>query len=172
MSDLTSAHHKVNFDNFGGLGQTNYFNGYVAGNFTTLSSIGATFDFKVTTNGGVKLYINNEDKPYISDWNKNISTSFTTSYVATGSSQPISLELQFNNYQNLHSLKLEWRKTGAVSWQEVDSSFYQDVSVNPILIDSNKIENLTYLVVGKSLEEINDQYYGFPITDKIVIRNK
>ena len=172
MSDLTSAHYNINFDNFGGLGQTNYFTGFAVGNFTTLSSIGTTFDFKVTTNGGVKFYINNEDKPYISDWNNTTSTSFTASYVATGSSQPIALELQFNNYQNLHSLKLEWRKTGTSSWQEVDSSFYQDVSVIPVLIDSNKIENLQYLVVGKTLEEINDQYYGFPVTDKIVIRNK
>jgi hypothetical protein len=172
MSDLTSAHHNINFDNFGGLGQTNYFNGSAFGNFNTLSSIGATLDFKVTTNGGVKFYINNEDKPYISDWTNSISTSFTASYVATGSSQPITLELQFNNYQNLHNLKLEWRKTGEISWQEVNSSFYQDFSVSPILIDNDKIENITYLVVGKTLEEINDQYYGFPVTDKIVIRNK
>ncbi|NBR15292.1 MAG: hypothetical protein EBU01_12060, partial [Crocinitomicaceae bacterium] len=57
--------------------------GYSVGNFTALSSIGATFDFKVTTNGGVKLYINNEDNPYISDWTNSSSTSFTTSYVAT-----------------------------------------------------------------------------------------
>ncbi len=172
MSDLTSAHHNVSFDNFSGLGQTNYFNGYILGNFTTLSSIGATFDFKVTTNGGVKFYINNESKPYISDWNNTSSTSFTTSYVATGSSQPIVLELQFNNYQNSHNLKLEWKKTGEASWQEVNSSFYQDVSNSPVLIDSDKIENITYLVVGKTLEEINDQYYGFPVTDNIVIRNK
>jgi len=149
-----------------------YFNGYALGNFTALSSIGATFDFKVTTNGGVKFYINDEDKPYISDWNNTSTTSFTTSYVTTGSSQPISFELQFNNYQNLHSLKLEWRKSGTSSWQPIDSSFYQDNAVSPILIDSNKIENLTYLVVGKTLEDINDQYYGFPVTDKIVIRSK
>jgi hypothetical protein len=172
MSDLTSAHHNINFDNFSGLGQTNYFNGIASGNFTALSSIGATLDFKVTTNGGVKLYINNEDNPYISDWSNNSTSTFTTSYVATGSSQPITFELQFNNYQNLHSLKLEWKKTGEISYQEINSSFYQDVSVNPILIDSDKIENITYLVVGKTLEEINDQYYGFPVTDKIVIRNK
>ena len=172
MSDITSAHHNINFDNFSGLGQTNYFNGYATGNFTTISSIGATFDFKVTTNGGVKLYINNEENPYISDWNNNSSNTFTTSYVATGSSQPISLELHFNNYQNLHNLKLEWKKTGSLNWQELNNSFYQDNSVNPVLIDTNKIENLTYLVVGKTLEEINDQYYGFPVTDKIVIRNK
>jgi len=172
MSDLTSAHHNINFDNFSGLGQTNYFNGIASGNFNTLSSIGATLDFKVTTNGGVKLYINNEDKPYISNWSNSSSSSFTTSYVATGSSEPITFELQFNNYQNLHSLKLEWRKTGEISYQEVNSSFYQDASNDPILIDSDKIENITYLVVGKTLEEINDQYYGFPATDKIVIRNK
>ena len=60
----------------------------------------------------------------------------------------------------------------SVIWQDVDSSFYQDSSVSPILIDSNKIEKLSYLVVGKTLDEINDQYYGFPLTDKIVIRNK
>ena len=172
MSDLTSAHHNINFNNFSGLGQTNYFNGIASGNFTALSSIGATFDFRITSNGGVKFYINNEDKPYISNWSNTSTNSFTTSYVATGSSQPITFELQFNNYQNLHSLKLEWRKTGEISYQEVNSSFYQDISVSPILIDSDKIENITYLVVGKTLEEINDQYYGFPATDKIVIRNK
>jgi len=172
MSNLTSAHHNVNFDNFSGLGQTNYFNGFAVGNFTAQSSLGSTFDFKVTTNGGVKLYINNEEKPYISNWKNTTSTSFSASYVAIGSSQPISLELQFNNYQNIHNLKLEWRKTGSSTWQEVDSSFYQDVSANPVLISSNKIEKLSYLVVGKTLEEINDQYYGFPLTDKIVIRNK
>ena len=55
---------------------------------------------------------------------------------------------------------------------KVYNYFYLDNSVSPVLIDSNKIENITYLVVGKTLEEINDQYYGFPVTDKIVIRNK
>jgi hypothetical protein len=172
MSDLTSAYHKVDINNFSGLGQTNYFNGYIVGDFTSLSSAGSTFDFKITTNGGVKLFINNEEKPYISSWKNSSSTSFTTSYVATGSSQPVLLDLHFNNYQNDHILKLEWRKTGTSSWQDVDSSFYQDVEVSPILVDSNKIQNLTYLVVGKTLSEINDQYYGFPLTDKIVIRSK
>jgi hypothetical protein len=172
MSDLTSAYHKVDINNFSGLGQTNYFNGYIVGDFTSLSSAGSTFDFKITTNGGVKLFINNEEKPYISSWKNSSSTSFTTSYVATGSSQPVLLDLHFNNYQNDHILKLEWRKTGTSSWQDVDSSFYQDVEVSPILVDSNKIQNLTYLVVGKTLSEINNQYYGFPLTDKIVIRSK
>jgi hypothetical protein len=54
MSDTTSAYHNVDINNFSGLGQTNYFNGYLLGDFATLSSIGASFDFKITTNGGVK----------------------------------------------------------------------------------------------------------------------
>jgi hypothetical protein len=73
MSNITSAHYNINFDNFSGLGQTNYFNGYAIGDFTTQSSLGSTFDFKVTTNGGIKLYINNEEKPYISNWKNKTS---------------------------------------------------------------------------------------------------
>lgn len=172
MSDLTSAHHKIEFDNFTGLGQTNYFNGYSVGNFSTLSSVGSTFDFRITTNGGVKFFINDEELPRISNW-KNVTTStFTTSYVATGSSQPISFHLYFNNNENAHNLKLEWRKTGSSNWSNIDSSFYEDTPVTPVIISTDKIQNLSYMVVGKTLDEINDQYYGFPITDKIVIRSK
>jgi hypothetical protein len=118
------------------------------------------------------LFINNEERPYISNWKNITNNIFTTSYVATGSSQPILFELQFNNYQNEHSLKLEWKKTGTSIWQNIDTSFYQDYSAYPVLIDSNKIQKITYLAVGKTLEEIDDQYNGFPITDKIVIRSK
>ena len=80
--------------------------------------------------------------------------------------------MQFNNYQNAHNLKLEWRKTGTSSWQDINSSFYEDFSASPVLINSSKVQNITYLVVGKTLDEINDQYYGFPPTDKLVIRSK
>jgi hypothetical protein len=172
MSNLTSAHHNLDISNFSGLGQSYYFNGFSIGEFTTLSSIGSTLDFRITTNGGIKLYINDEENPYISKWKNNDLTSFTTSYVATGSSQPIKLELQFNNYQSDHSIKLEWKKTGSSTWNHVDSSFYLEPSVLPVNIDVNKIQNITYLVVGKNLSDINDEYLGFPATDKIVIRNK
>lgn len=172
MSDSTTATHNLNFSNLSGFGQSYYFNGYSIANFISNSSIGTTFDFQITTNGGVKFFINNEPNAYITSWKNNSLNSFTTSYVATGASQPISFELQFNNYENNHTLKLEWRKTGSLTWYEVNNSFYMDYSAYPILISSDKIHNLDYLVVGKSLSEINDIYNGFPITDKIVIRNK
>jgi hypothetical protein len=172
MSDFTSAHYKIDINNFSGLGQSYYFNGFAIGEFTTLSSIGSTLDFRIITNGGVNFYINDEENPYISKWkNSNLST-LTTSYVATGSSQPIKLELHFNNYQSDYYLKLEWKKTGSSTWNDVDSSFYLEPSVDPVIIDANKIQNITYLAVGKNLSDINDRYLGFPATDKIVIRNK
>ena len=171
-SDLTSANYNVDIKKFSGLGQSYYYNGFILGEFITLSSIGVTYDFKVTTNGGINLYINDEDKPYISNWKNTSLNSYTSSYAATGSSQPIKLELHFNNYQNDHLLKLEWRKTGTSLWNQVDSSFYLDSLSSPVNLDTNKIQNITFLSIGKNLSDINDEYLGFPVTDKIVIRNK
>ena len=42
----------------------------------------------------------------------------------------------------------------------------------PVLINANKIKNLSYLVVGKTFDEINTPTLGFAETDRIVIRNK
>jgi hypothetical protein len=171
-SDLISTHNKLSIDNFSGLGQTNYFNGQIIGDFITKSSIGSSFDFRITTNGGVKLSINNEVAPYINQWKNNSLNSFTTSYVATGSSVPVKLAIEFCNLENSHSIKAEWRQSGTLTWYDIDSSFYFEPSNAPILINANKIKNLSYLVVGKSLDEINDPNLGFAETDRIVIRNK
>ena len=157
---------------FSGLGQTNYFNGVIEGDFITKSSIGTTFDFRVTSNGGVKLIINDESNPYISQWKNNSLNSFTTSYVATGSSVAINLKIQFCNLENDHTIKAEWRKTGEVAWNDIDSSFYFEPDISPILIDANKIKNLSYLVVGKTQDEINTPTLGFPETDRFTLRNK
>ncbi len=170
--DLRSTHHKVDISKFSGLGQTNYFNGVIEGDFITKSSIGSTFDFRITSNGGIKLIINNESNPYISQWKNNSLNSFTTSYVATGSSVAINLKIQFCNLENDHTIKAEWRKTGEVAWNDIDSSFYFEPDISPILIDANKIKNLSYLVVGKTQDEINTPTLGFPETDRFTLRNK
>lgn len=171
-SNLISTYDKLDISNFSGLGQTNYFNGEIVGDFISKASIGSTFDFRITTNGGVKLYINNEDSPYINQWKNNSLTSFTTSYVATGSSVNMNLKVQFCNYENDHTIKAEWRKTGSAAWNDIDSSFYLETDLSPILINANKIKNLSYIVVGKSLSEINTPTLGLPETDKFVVRNK
>lgn len=170
--NLKSAHSKLDISNFSGLGQTNYFNGEIIGDFITKASIGTTFDFRITTNGGVKFIINEEESPYINKWKNNSLNSFTTSYVATGSSVPINLKLQFCNFENDHIIKAEWRKTGEVSWNDIDSSFYFEPDIAPILVDANKIKNLSYIVVGKTFDEINTPTLGLPETDKLILRNK
>ena len=170
--DLRSTHNKLDIANFSGLGQTNYFNGEIVGDFITKSSIGTTFDFRITTNGGVKLIINNEESPYISKWKNNSLNSFTTSYVATGTSVSLNLKVQFCNFENNHQIKAEWRKTGEVAWNDIDSSFYFEPDIAPILVDANKIKNLAYIVVGKTFDEINTPTLGFPETDKLILRNK
>ena len=171
-SDLISTHNKLNISNFSGLGQTNYFNGKIIGDFISKASIGSTFDFRITTNGGVKLLINNENAPYINQWKNNSNNSFTTAYSATGSSVPIKLSIEFCNLENEHSIKAEWRQTGTSNWYDIDSSFYFEPDNAPVLINANKIKNLSYLVVGKTFDEINTPTLGFAETDRIVIRNK
>jgi hypothetical protein len=170
--DLRSAHNKSDISNFSGLGQTNYFNGVLTGDFISKSSIGTTFDFRITSNGGIKLIINEETSPYISQWKNTTSNSFTASYVATGASSAINLKIEFCNQENDHFLKAEWRKTGEVSWNDIDSSFYFEPDIAPILLNANKINNLSYLVVGKTQDEISTPTLGFPETDRFTLRNK
>lgn len=171
-SNIISATHNLDFIEFSGSGQTRYVNGNSVGNFITLTSIGSTFDFKLTSSGGVKLYINDENNPYIDQWSNSSLNSFTCSYSASGTSTNIKLSVDFWNYENLQKLKAEFRISGTSTWYPVDSSFYLDTTLSPTLIDEDKIQSLNFINVGKTFESINDQYYGFPITDKLVIRNK
>ena len=84
----------------------------------------------------------------------------------------MNLRVQFCNLENNYVIKTEWRKTGESTWNDIDSSFYFEPDLAPVLINANKIKNLTYIVVGKSLSEINTPTLGFPETDKFVVRNK
>ena len=171
-SSIVSASHNLDFTEFSGSGQTRYINGNSTGSFITLSSIGSSFDFQLTSSGGVKLFINDEANPYIDQWANNSLSSYTCSYSATGSSQNIKLSVDFCNFENLQRLKAEFRISGTSTWYPVDSNFYLDSSISPTLIDEEKIQSLNFLSIGKTLDQINDQYYGFPVTDKLVIRNK
>ena len=170
--DIRSVHNKSDISNFSGLGQTIFFNGVLQGDFITKSSIGTTFDFRITSNGGVKLIVNQETSPYINQWKNNSTNSFTSSYVATGVSSVINLKIEFCNQENNHFLKAEWRKTGEVAWNDIDSSFYFEPDIAPILVNANKIKNLSYLVVGKTQDEISTPTLGFPETDRFTLRNK
>jgi hypothetical protein len=41
-----------------------------------------------------------------------------------------------------------------------------------VLVDSGLVQNILQISVGKSLWDISDEHHGYPVTDKIVFRNK
>ena len=169
---LQSTSYNFDYNNFSGVGQSYYINGYSVGKFITKSSIGSTFDFRVTSSGGVKLIIDDETDSSINKWTNSSLSSFTCSHVATGSSQPIKLEIQFSNNETTPIFKAEWRVTGTSTWNQIDDSFYFLPSQAPLLVDSGLVQNILQISVGKSLSEISDEHHGYPVTDKIVFRNK
>ena len=169
---LITTSYNLDYNNFSGVGQSYYINGFSVGSFITKSSIGSTFDFRITSSGGVKLIIDDNQVPSINKWTNSSLNSFTCSHVATGNSQPIKLEIQFSNFETTPVVLAEWRVTGTSTWNQIDSSFYNLPSQEPILIDSGLIQNILQISVGKSSSDINDIYHGYPVTDKLVFRNK
>ena len=170
--DLTTATHNLIFDNFSGLGQSYYINGSSIGDFITKTSIGSTFDLRVTSSGGVKLYIDDNTNPYINQWKNTSLNSFTCSYTATGSSQPIKLQIDFSNYQSSPYLSAEFKVSGSGTWYPIDNNFYWERDLAPVLIDNDLIQNIDLVSIGKTFSDIDDQYYGYKVTDKFVFRNK
>ena len=55
---------------------------------------------------------------------------------------------------------------------EGNINFYDDPEPAPVLIDSNPIEKLAYLIVGKTYEDVNTYTFGAPPGDRLVFRNK
>jgi len=171
-SSLITTSYNFDFNNFSGVGQSYYLNGYAVGKFITKSSIGSTFDFRVTSSGGVKFIIDDENEPSINKWTNSSLSSFTCSHIAIGSSQPIKLEIQFSNNDSTPVFKAEWRVTGTSTWNQIDDSFYFLPSQAPVLIDNGLVQNILQISVGKSLSDINYEHHGYSVTDKMVFRNK
>jgi hypothetical protein len=170
--DLTTATYNLDFNNFSGLGQSYYINGSSVGDFITKTSIGSTFDFRVTSSGGVRLYIDDNTTPHINQWTNVSLSSFTCSYSSTGSSQPIKLHIDFSNYQSTPYLSAEFKVSGSGTWYPIDSNFYWERDLAPVLIDNDLIQNIDLVSIGKTFSDIDDQYYGYKVTDKFVFRNK
>ena len=79
---------------------------------------------------------------------------------------------QFSNNETTPIFKAEWRVTGTSTWNQIDDSFYFLPSQAPVLIDNGLVQNILQISVGKSLSDISDEHHGYPVTDKIVFRNK
>ena len=174
-SDLISATYNLDFENFAVNFQYNYLNGYALGDFIPKSSIGTTFEFKFISSYGVKIYVNNESVPVVDNWKTNSAIGVTFAHTLATVEERVVLEVQFNNFKNSSGTGQTiiglWKVRGTSTWQNIDDSFYQIPSNEPILIDTD-VERLSLIYVGKTLSEINNANFGSSPGDRIVLRSK
>ena len=156
-----------------GSGSTTYLNGFSVGTFTPKASIGNSFDLRFISSGGLKIYVDDSASPIINAWNNTSAQYYGITVENTATSVPIKLRVEFSNAKQNQVLKSEWRISGTTnSFQNVDDSFYIDNIPTEIPIDSRKISRISYVSVGKTLEEIDTPTNGAPVNDKLVIRVK
>jgi hypothetical protein len=174
-SDSITATYNLDFNNYNIDSQYSYLNGYAMGDFFAKSSIGTSIDFKFISSYGVRVFVNNASTPTIDNWKSSSATGVTFYHNLSSPGERVSLEVQFNNFKNLagtgQTLIGLWKIRGTTTWQNIDESFYQVPSNEPILIDTN-IERLSLVYVGKTLSEINDANFGSSPGDRIVLRSK
>ena len=156
-----------------------YFNGYSVGDFTVLSSLGSTFDFKFASSYGLRVFVNDSTSASIDKWKIVGGTGYTEysfSHNLSGAGGTIKFEVQFNNNSNIagcgQTLIGYWRKSGTSTWNLIDNNFYQDVNTNPVLVSSNKIRKILFMSVGKNISDISSSSSGMPPGDRIVFRSK
>jgi hypothetical protein len=57
-------------------------------------------------------------------------------------------------------------------YKEMNTIFYTNPEPDSVEIDAKPIEKLAYLVIGKTLSEIDTPTHGAPPGDRLVFRNK
>jgi hypothetical protein len=176
QSNSITSTYNLSFENESVNDQYKYLNGYAIGDFIPNSGLGTSFEFKFISSYGLKVYVNNASIPSIDQWKTNSSTGATFAYSITSASDPIKLEVQFNNYTNSagtgQTLIGYWRQRGTSTWYGFDESFYVDNGASPVSIGATDIQKISFMYIGKTLSEINTETLGSPPGDKIVFRSK
>lgn len=178
-ADYISATHNLNYENYSVDSDYSYFNGYAIGNFTVISSLGSTFDFKFASSYGLRVYVNDSTAASIDKWKIVGGTGYTEysfTHNLSGAGGTVKFEVQFNNNSNIagcgQTLIGYWRKSSTSTWQVIDNSFYQDSGVSPILVSSDKIRKILFMSVGKNISDISSSTNGMPPGDRLVFRSK
>ena len=173
-SDLISASYNLNYQNYRPLSQIKFVNGYSIGDFYPKAALGTTFDFRFTSSYGLKVFVDGSTVPTIDKWKNTSGTGFTFSKTLSTAGQKINFEVQFYNLSSSigQTLKAEWKQSGTSNWQDLDDSFYQDLSPQITLVSSDQIQRISYISVGSTSDVQTSPYYGSPQTDMLVIRSK
>jgi hypothetical protein len=169
-ADAITQTNNLNFSNYDVSGQTEYINGVATGIFIPKTSIaGNTYTFRIQCSGGYRLYLNGSSitETAFDNWT---NTSLATSTGSITVTNPIEFRLEFSHVTGSQYLSFQYNDGSG--YKNIDYNFYDDPEPAPILIDSEPIQKLAYLVVGKTYEEINTSTLGAPPGDRIVFRSK
>jgi hypothetical protein len=170
-ADIITTTNGLTFQNYDVNGQSEYFNGVATGIFTPKTSLaGNTYTFRIQCSGGFRLYINNSSTPNASfdNWT---NTSLSTSTGSITVTSPIQFRLEFTHTTGDSYLSFQYNDGSG--YKDINNiNFYTDSEPSPVLIDSNPIEKIVYLAVGKTYEDVNTYTFGAPPGDRLVFRNK
>jgi hypothetical protein len=165
---LKKSSYNISSYNYDVNGEQNYINAYSKANITPKTGIGSTFEFRFTSSGGVRVYLNGNSLPSIDKWKTNGSTSSCS----FGSTTAFDIEVQFWNKTSLPVIVGEWRiAESGNDWQNIDNSFYPIIEPVPVLIDED-IQQISYLSVSNIASDLDTQYMGMPPGDRFVLRSK
>lgn len=173
-ADLLTSTYDLNFENFKIYENYSYINGFAIANFKPLAGIGTSFDFKFICSGGIKVYLNDNINASLDYWKTNAATGYSFSHSIGTTSENIKFEVQFNKTAPSVStgigitLQGYWKISGTGTWYPLNDTFYIDPAISPTIIDTELINSIEMLKVGRTLVSVTE---NLPSSDKLVIRS-
>ena len=140
-----------------------------------------SYDFRFYSSYGIKIFINEDITPTISNLSNTNSSYANTFTLDLVNDEAVIFEiLHTHKTDTLDSsahpqlLRGQWKLSSDSTWNEIDSTFYQATTPSPVNIDPDgePIDKIVFLTVGKTLEEISTPTHGAPPGDRIVFRSK
>jgi hypothetical protein len=178
-SDDTIVTSGLNFNGYSVNGTTEYLQAKSKGVFYPQTT--DSYDFRFYSSYGIKVFVNESLTPEISNLSNADSTFANTFTLSLVSDETVTFEIlhthkadTLNSVAHPQVLVGEWKLSSDSTWNNIDSSFYEDSTPAPVNIDPDgePIDKIVFLTVGKTLEEISTPTHGSPPGDRIVFRSK
>jgi hypothetical protein len=164
--DIDKMATTVNYTNATVDGQAEYINGRFEGSFTPLYN--EAYTLSVTSSQGVRIYVN--DVLVIDQWLNASLATFTYNMGTLSNTAPNRIVVEHFHAAGSQRLRVQWQ-SASQALADVGPASAQDPTPAPLLIDTDKVQSLAYLSVGKTLAEIDTPTHGAPPGDRIVIRS-
>ena len=156
----------INYTNFTLDGQNENINTRIEGVFTPIYN--ESYTLSVTSSQGVRVYIN--DVLVLDEWLNDSLNTFNYVMGLLSNTTPQRIVVEHFHSTGSQRLQIRWQSSSQ-TLAEIGPSTSVDPTPAPLIIDSDKIQRITYLSVGKEMPDITTPTNGAPPGDKIVIRS-